>query len=238
MRRHYANSRSRAGRAPPSTQPREAMRVKSSDKRCLAIILMSAIVLAALFPAAAPAAGFGESRLSACRGNGQGEQGDRACIAPMAGLGRVPRSETVNSIESRCITEGLRSLPVSLTARVISQEAGRVNTPSAVVVWSGRPLPNSCGAHVSVSFDMRLWFQKLGGSPLDLGSGPNGWQVFWSGRGQVHRARKVYNGPTFSASIGCISKSRGWLRYRVVGDGGEVLAQRKQAVPVRHPSCH
>src|ERR1700761_6173396 len=170
---------------------------------------MSAIVLAAAFPIAAPAAGSG------------------------GGLERLA------STEARCITEGLRPLTLSLTAPVISREAGRVNTPSAAVVWSGRPLRNSCGAHVSVSFDIRLWFEKVG-SPLDLGAGPNGgWQVFWSGKRQVRRARKVYDGPTFTASIGCMTKARGWLRYTVFEDGNEeVLAQRKEAVPVRHSSCH
>jgi hypothetical protein len=212
--------------------------VKRFDKRCLGTALTLAIILAAAFPIAAPAARSGEGWLTACRTGGEDEQGERACAPLIPEVGQVARSERVDARESRCVSQGLRPLPVSLTARVISREAGRVNTPSAVVVWSGRPLPKSCGAHVSVSFDIRLWFEKVG-SPLDLGAGPNGgWQVFWSGKGQVRRARKVYNGPTFTAAIGCITKGRGWLRYSVFDDRGELLAHRKEAVPVRHPSCH
>jgi hypothetical protein len=63
----------------------------------------------------------------------------------------------VDSVESRGITQGLRPLPVSLAARVISG----------------------------------------------------------SGKGQLHRARKVY-GPTFTAPIGCITKIRGWLNHSKV----------------------
>lgn len=212
--------------------------MKIPGKGWLAVILTSAIILAAVLPVAAPAAGSEGSRSSACPGGRRAEEGDRDCATPTSDLGQVSGPESVESAESRCIAEGLRSLPVSLTAHVISQEAGRVNTPSAVVVWSGHPLPSSCGAHVSASFEIRLWFEKLGASPLEIGAGPEGWQVFWSGKGQVHRARKVYDGPTFTASIGCIRKVRGWVRYRVVEDGGgEVLARRKEAVPVRHPAC-
>jgi hypothetical protein len=210
--------------------------MRGSDTRRLATVLMSAIVFAAVFPVAAPAAGSEGSRPTACLGGGRAE-GWGDCAAPMSDLDWASGSESIESTGSKCIARGLRPLPVSLTAHVISQEAGRVNTPSAVVVWSGRPLPKSCDAHVSASFDIRLWFGKLGGSPFDLGAGPEGWQVFWSGKGQAHGARKVYDGPTFSFPIGCIRKIRGWVRYRVIKDNGEVLAQRKQAVAVRHPSC-
>lgn len=211
--------------------------MRGSDKQRLTTVLMSAIVFAALFPLAAPSAGSEGSRPTACRGGGRAEKWGSDCAAPMSDLDRASGSESVESTGSRCIARGLRSLPVSLTAHVISREAGRVNTPSAVVAWSGRPLPKSCDARVSASFDIRLWFGKLGGSPLDLGAGPEGWQVFWSGQGRVHRARKVYDGPTFTFPIGCIRKIRGWVRYRVIKNSGEVLAQRKQAVAVRHPSC-
>jgi hypothetical protein len=140
--------------------------------------------------------------------------------------------------EAKCIAEGLRPLPVALRANVVSGEAGRVNAPRVIVTWSGIPLPRSCGSHVSVSLDVRLWFGGMNGVPLDVGAGPEGWQVFWSGYGQVRHARKVYDGPTFIGPIGCIRKIRGWLRYRVIGNDEEVLAQRVQEVPVRHPSCH
>jgi hypothetical protein len=208
--------------------------MKSSDRRGLAIIVVSTIVSAALFPLAASSAASEVSAASQCRRYSHGEEGSRRCGGEISSSDQIAQED---ASESRCVAEGLRSLPVFLRATVVSREAGRVNSPKAIVVWSGSPLPEQCDARVSASFDIRLRFEGLGGPPLDLGAGPDGWQVFWSGYGRVHRARKVYGGPTFAAPIGCITMSRGWVRYRVIGGGGEVLAQRVQKVPVRHPPC-
>jgi hypothetical protein len=208
--------------------------MRRSDRRDLAVILVSTIVSAALFSLAVSFAASEVSAASQCRRYSHGEERSWRCGGEISASDQIAQGDVS---DSRCVAEGLRSLPVSLRATVVSRDAGRINSPRAIVVWSGNPLPKQCGARVSASFDIRLRFEGLGGPPFDLGAGPHGWQVFWSGYGRVHRARKVYGGPTFTAAIGCITMSRGWVRYRVIGRGGEVLAQRVQRVPVRHPPC-
>lgn len=207
--------------------------MRCSNARGLAMIVISTLIVVALVPLAASSTASEVSEHTLCRGQGHGEMKSLRCVPRTSASDQIAQRD----IDSRCVAEGLRPLPVSLRATVVSRDAGGVNSPKAIVVWSGSPLPKQCGARVSASFDIRLRFEDFGDHSFDLGAGPNGWQVFWSGYGRVNRARKVYGGPTFTAPLGCITMSHGWVRYRVIGGSGEVLAQRVQRVPVRHPSC-
>ena len=208
-------------------------------RTCVIALVLVATAVAGVFITVQPATASEGSYVRSCSrvNDSSGGAFQRCGFRAIANSGAAAfRRQTRESVGPECISNGLTPIPVSLTAQIASTEAGRVNTPRTVVVWRGRPLPKSCEARVALSFDARVWFENLS-EPIELGVGPEGWQVFWGGRGVADPARKVYSGPTFSFPLGCITKARAWVRYRVIGYDGETVARRTRGVAVHHPLC-
>jgi hypothetical protein len=146
-----------------------------------------------------------------------------------------PSQTALASPDGPCLTQGLKPIPVRL--RLFVTRRSGLEIPYLKVAWSGRPLPRACDAHVYVSSDTRVWFSKLGG-PTELGVSPIGrWRVFWEGKRVVHHAHEIYRGPVFTFPLGCVVKSRAWLKYEVVRDDGVTEAQRIRPVSVQGLAC-